>query len=747
MTHRHDKAALEPRSRLNAWLLGACLILAALRCTVMESPLARLSTVQANLYDLAYSLGVSAAIFGLAGLWLVRALGRKAPACRPSGMEIGLALFLIAGLISGLAASDKRSAISDVVILAGPAVLGLLLVQVLDRPDKIRLVLILIATLGMVDAFESLDQKFYSNPLTIESYEQDPNSLMGPMGLTQGTLEHFLFEHRLYSSGINGFFTTRNSNGSFLLMALVCCGALVLEGLGASRRHERPRVYPAAAGVMGLLALGIMILTKSKGAVAGLGLAIACLLVYLRFKVQVRRHIRAILSASVVAAALGTGWLIRYGLAHDRLPGGNSMLVRWDYWRATGRMIRDHLLTGVGPGNFSMFYHLYKPDAAIESVSDPHNVLLSLWSQYGVLGMVGFCLMIAGVLARAWAAKAERERVPCLPEPDRRMGMVYIFEISAALLLLRPLAGTMSMDSALVTLLSSMIYVLLLCLGLLVLTRTSQPDGPDDPGPVIEDTRPVLACGLLGVLLANMTDFALFEPGVLTCFWTLVACVAAQPGQTPAGRTLKPGLRRALIVGLLILLVACIPAALVPVLRSTSQIALADRAMAQGNLPLAHACLARATRLDPLSETAPYREGRLYLYCFDQSHELQDLDGAKACFDLAIARNPANFTNYEKLCDTLFRMRRMEPAYQAARQAVDHYPGCERLWYKLAGLCEQLGRTDEAVAAYERAVAIEDAFQARFQRMYPDRPVVSRMGVDTYQTAKERLKMLRNAEF
>ena len=101
-----------------------------------------------------------------------------------------------------------------------------------------------------------------------------------------------------------------------------------------------------------------------------------------------------ILIACLLLAVAGSGMVVNYGLTNGRLPGGNSMLVRWQYWDASGKMYADHLLTGVGPGNFAHFYPHYKPAAASESVSDPHNFLLSILTQYGPIGLIGFLAMI-----------------------------------------------------------------------------------------------------------------------------------------------------------------------------------------------------------------------------------------------------------------------------------------------------------------------------------------------------------------
>ena len=70
------------------------------------------------------------------------------------------------------------------------------------------------------------------------------------------------------------------------------------------------------------------------------------------------------------------------------------MLVRWQYWQASAKMYADHFLTGVGPGNFAYFYPRYKLPAALETVTDPHNFLLTILTQFGPLGLVGFLALI-----------------------------------------------------------------------------------------------------------------------------------------------------------------------------------------------------------------------------------------------------------------------------------------------------------------------------------------------------------------
>ena len=79
-------------------------------------------------------------------------------------------------------------------------------------------------------------------------------------------------------------------------------------------------------------------------------------------------------------------WLVWYGITHDTLPGGKSMLVRWEYWVGAARIYAAHPLTGAGPGSFADYYPTYKIPAALETVKDPHNFILSILTQYGPLG-------------------------------------------------------------------------------------------------------------------------------------------------------------------------------------------------------------------------------------------------------------------------------------------------------------------------------------------------------------------------
>jgi hypothetical protein len=70
------------------------------------------------------------------------------------------------------------------------------------------------------------------------------------------------------------------------------------------------------------------------------------------------------------------------------------------------------------------------------------------------------------------------------------------------------------------------------------------------------------------------------------------------------------------------------------------------------------------------------------------------------------------------------------------------YPACDRILLLRAQLSEQLGRNDLALRDYRRTVETEDAYRAQFRIMYPNRPLVSRLGEKNYKDAKSRIAEL-----
>ena len=76
-----------------------------------------------------------------------------------------------------------------------------------------------------------------------------------------------------------------------------------------------------------------------------------------------------------------------FNISHLR----NSIEVRLSIWRSALRMLNDHLLFGVGPGNFRHFFLEYREDKLTILKNrdliqiDPHNLILNLLLSFGLI--------------------------------------------------------------------------------------------------------------------------------------------------------------------------------------------------------------------------------------------------------------------------------------------------------------------------------------------------------------------------
>lgn len=759
---RRGFSSLQPTAY--SLLLILCLCILALRVTYTEAPTAQTTTFMGSLTDTIYSLTLSGLLlFAFVG-WLLHRFITGRLTYRFTGMEIGLALFVVAAILSSVGASDKRAAINHVTILLSPVLGALLVAQIVDSPEKIRLVLVVLVALGIVSAYQCAEQFFLSNAITIEQYEKDPNMLLGPLGIEPGTFQHFLFEHRLYSRGIRGFFTTSNSAASFAICAAFAGIALLAGKIRAFRNKKTEGRYVAFTLLAAVTIIAGLFLTQSKGGivafVAGLGVCGLLTAIDLRFPTQKRRILTILVPlAFLVVVAAGCAATL-YGLQHGRLPGGNSMLVRWQYWVASAQMVEDHPITGVGPGNFSDYYSHYKPPAALESVADPHNWPLSLITQYGPLGLIAFLAMLCGPLWRSLRHPVEASTIDDSPrqQAGKTSPLILLAGISLCLLFIRPLLIPMSGGAddvglwfyEVVTVFVAPVAAFLIGFLLVAGPFKRVPSNTTDP------THPVLSASLAGaivaILLHNLIDFAIFEPGVWMAFWILLAClVAIRLHKEPvrSGIAIPPPRMKWLATGAAGLLFGAFLAWIwLPVCRTTTDILESQRAIASGRFDAAHEVLARAARADRLSPAVAAFDGRLYMQQYEQATVKSPtlLQEAGACLREAIARAPAAYKDYEKLAIVASQSGRFQEAYEWYLKAIERYPGCERLWFEMGRLAERLGKPQDARTHYARAVDIENAYREQFRRMYPSRSqVVSRLGEKEYRFAQERIAQLAAA--
>ena len=749
------------------------------------------TTSPTNLGDSLYSLYISTALFIAFFIWFVSNVCSKKFPYRVTGIEIGLCIFIIGAVIAGFAAADKRLAITTIAVFIAPALMAILLVQILDSQSKIKLLLAAIAALGVVSTYQCAEQHLFSNQATIQEYERSPQTFLEPLGIEQGTLQQFLFEHRLYTKGVHGFFTTSNSAGSFALMASFAAIILFIDKLKDRKSNPSWPIYILTSGFATAVVFLGLILTQSKGAIIGALFAAAIFIILLCFGRQVSIHKKAILTICLLLVIAAVSLILSYGLKHGRLPGGKSMLVRWQYWQASIKMYADHPFTGVGPGNFAIFYTRYKPAAALESVADPHNFPLSLLTQYGPLGLIGFLAIIFIPLWNALSTfSTDSSPKDYHSKPAfRTLTLTFLITILLALLFIRPLlmplppADTLDVTIYLILTLYITPVAIFIIAFLLLTAPLSSTQNTSHHSPLTAHHSPVtsvaaaLLAAVIGVALHNLIDFAIFEPPVLTTLFAIIAClIAVNQNSRPysirdtgystsienrESRIERPLVKILLMAAGIITIWAYLNFALIPAARATAKIEQAHQAISTGRFDYAHQLLNLASDEDQFNPLPLSLNGKLYLHQFQitQSKNPPLIRQAESCLQAAIKRNNADFKNFERLTDIYVAFGDLteiskpqekndwlNKALDSAQLAVELYPGCERLHFELAKIAEQLGKTDLAYQKYKQAIEIEDSFRSQFKMMYPNREIVSRLGEEKYQFATERIKELKKQQ-
>ena len=646
---------------------------------------------------------------------------------RPTGIEIGLFLFIAGAGIATFFASDKRAAINDSVAMIGPILVAVMLAQILDSRAKIILVLCVIAALGVVSTYQCAEQFFVSNKVIIEQYESEPGKILGPLGIKPGSYNHMLLEHRIMSQDVRSFFTTGNSAGSFTLLSAFAALAILLYKF----KNHKSILVPVLIFVVIVFGLA---LTHSKGAIAAFFIAVVMLVAYLFFAEWLKLHAKAVLVTFIFLFLAAGGLLVFYGLEHGRLPGGNSMLVRWQYWYSSAKMYADHPVTGIGAGNFSYFYTKYKIPAALETVTDPHNFLLTILTQYGPIGLIGF---LAACLIPIW--KKIFSPQPLFSDSNssqsaqfKKLLLILAIIISIVLLFVKPLfmEPSPAADHPLVFAYAVFMFCIAPSLIFFIVCWLLASDIRITDLPRNDIIGTVLVCAIAGCLIHNLIDFALFEPAIYMTFWYLLACLIAWGSEHSATGIFPSNTRFAKVAVTVIVLLfglAFMVWYFCPVVKSTLAVQKAARAAARGNLQKAHLLLADASRLDSLNALPSSFDGRIYLKQFlsGGSNDINLLMQARDCLQMAVERNKADFKNYSKLTEVYKLLAELSPdragtdwfqkAFDSAFLAVSCYPGSSQLHIDLAEIAEQLGKNDSALEHYEQAIEIEDAYRKQFE--------------------------------
>lgn len=474
------------------------------------------------------------------------------PSAGRTGLAAGLAICAAAAAISCVFASNHRLAINATFDwLCGP-LLAITAALLLREAWQIHLMMAVIIAGGAASAVESYDQYWVTLPNTIEMYEQHRQAFWG--GQPHGDEYQVpLLERRIYERAASAFFSLANVAGSYFVLVIFATlarafavsradadvaqqprpaggstpGALATSG-GADRTRAAALLRKALLMVLAAVLAGALACTRSRGAAGALVIGLAAAAVGWLLRRVLVRHRRRCFAAGwglvLLTGAAGLWYASAYGL-----PGG-SLLYRWWYLQSSAAMAADHPWTGVGSAQYGRYYPRYKDIRIAEEITDPHNFLAHAAAEWGLPGLAGVVLMLAG---GSWAVAGLRRSgntnhddqhaatraAPAAALRARGVLLWGIFLLAAVFALRIWITGITDFTYVFAT-------NTLVMFGWAAAFALAAGGANRLPHPGL------MGVGLAACLIHNLICFSLFVPGSATTFFALLGtCVAVRSMQ------------------------------------------------------------------------------------------------------------------------------------------------------------------------------------------------------------------------
>jgi hypothetical protein len=643
------------------------------------------------------------------------------------GSVLLLCLGHVAGaLLIAATAGDQRAALNMLWEWCGVAATYFLMRQVLTAPAARHSLLLVIAAaavslsgLGLWQhyrGFAGTRRDYQKTKSELESLEREgrpadfsaANNWDRAMQRVRADLVHMgvpadegariMWEQRLNSTEPIGVFALANTLAGIL-------AALGLIWLGVTIYESRtvPRWQTVVGATLTVLVLYCLLLTKSRTAWVGLLAGLALWGVGVRWWRSGGTNRRAwwlaggaAAAIALVAVAAATGGLDRFVVSES----AKSLRYRAEFWRGTWRMLVDrprNWVSGVGPGNFRQNYLTFKLTESSEEIADPHNLLLDVWANGGLLGLVG----LAGVLAAG--LQSMRFGPPVVPiddemEPTWRDGVLA----GGALAHLAVLVPGGIAEEIIILLLLAWLCVVSMCRGLF---RRELP--------------PVLFAAAFAALAIHLLGAGgIAMPAVIQIALLLV--VTGRANTAGGWKIVSSSRWPAIVTGVLAigLYLGCWETGLGPVIGARSKLASGEYELYENGRPsAAERDFRLAAQADPWAAEPCERLSELAFRSWLASDDRNDRGFAR-CLEWqqkAIALNPRHAGGYRTLGQMYLSRfgRTKDPgdasaAAAAYSQAATLYPNHAQTQSELAGAQSKAGDTERAQAAARRALDLDE---------------------------------------
>lgn len=144
--------------------------------------------------------------------------------------------------------------------------------------------------------------------------------------------------------------------------------------------------------LFGLLALSLVYLAHSEGALAGI---LASLFFWLILNKKTRK---LSIFAGIILVAF-TFYNFRQQLFAPELNlQATSLEIRSSQWQETSSMLKDHFFTGAGLNGYQAMMKNYHTSPWLEIYLYPHNIFLNFWSELGLFGLLVFLALFIYII-------------------------------------------------------------------------------------------------------------------------------------------------------------------------------------------------------------------------------------------------------------------------------------------------------------------------------------------------------------
>ena len=714
---------------------------------------------------LGFGLWMAQFSFAALVLWSVGYWRRKVRGFQFHKVDIAVALFVVGHLVSGFLAltgdADQRATINMLAEWAGLGATYFLMRQTFTTWDIRRQIVVIMLAASAALAGYGLWQHYVWYPQTAAQYNeirgkldelsQQPasrgnvatssrlKSQLIETGVPTSSLEgsgRMGYEARLLSSTEPlGRFALANTFAGLLAVCLIVLAAALAQRFVNSTSQPVPLATWVCGIGLALLIAACLLLTKSRTAYVGTMVGgVAIIISMITARTALPRHTWRIVIAAVlviaglVAAMVMSGGLDRWVVAETR----KSLGYRLEYWQGTWDVIRTHPLIGIGPGNFRNHYLQYKRPESSEEISDPHNAMLDVWVNGGLISVVGLAAMaVLCVFAVRQSSGLFPDQHPDSSlEPAKQTRNSPSQRPAGQIMIPVPQASTCGAFLAFcvvgVTDYSPVTWSLL-AVWCVAMPLVGKAIGPNSPRPAVF----LIAAATLMVHLMGAGGIAM--PALcqmLLLFVVMILPTAKTP--TPGGSPPRWTAIAALLLSLGISIV-CWQFATAPVSRASTDLAEGDYQLWERGNPLrARQAYLAATLADPYAGESWRKLAELEFgsWMAETGDNRRTVQKATELLRKSLEKNPRSWGNFRNLGDYYLQANRRskspdlaDEAVMAFSRAAELYPNSAEIRGRLAEAFARDGRLVEAQSEANLALQLNKTTQqaGHIDRVLPEK--------------------------